>query len=520
VIEHFGRGRWHLTENGIVYLIGAGPGDPGLITVRGRERLAQADVVVYDRLVDPSLLEAARPDAERIYVGKAADRHTLPQEEINRLLVEKARAGLRVARLKGGDPFVFGRGGEEAQALAAAGVPFEVVPGVTSAVAAPAYAGIPLTHRDLAASFAVVTGHRRSEAEATAEDGLGLDWEALASIDTLVFLMGVTNLPVIAERLVRAGRDPRTPAAAIRWGTTPRQEVIAGTLEDIVARAEAAGLRPPAVVVVGEVVALRDDLRWFDTRPLFGLRVLVTRSRAQASRLSARLRALGAEPVEFPSIKILPPEDWAPLDRAIVHLDRYDWVIFTSANGVRFFWERLERAGKDGRAFAGIRLGAIGPATGDALRQRGLRADLVPSRYVAEAVLAEIGPVEGLRVLLPRADLARPALAEGLRRAGATVEEVVAYRTVRPSEGDAEGVRRALADGEIDVLTFTSSSTVRNLLTALDPLPPLPESTIVACIGPITAQTAREAGLPVHVVAAEHTIEGLVGALVEYVEGT
>lgn len=297
--------------NGIVYLIGAGPGDPGLITVRGRERLAQADVVVYDRLVDPTLLEVARPDAERIYVGKEAHRHALSQEEINRLLVEKARAGLQVARLKGGDPFVFGRGGEEAQALAAAGIPFEVVPGVTSGIAVPAYAGIPVTHRDLAASFAVATGHRRRETEVAAKDGLGLNWDGLAGTDTLIFLMGVTNLPVIAERLMQAGRDPRTPTAVIRWGTTPRQEVITGTLRDIVARAEAAGLQPPAIIVVGEVVTLRDQLRWFDARPLFGLRVLVTRSRAQASRLSARLRALGAEPVEFPSIEIRPPvERW------------------------------------------------------------------------------------------------------------------------------------------------------------------------------------------------------------------
>jgi len=511
------KGRWYLTTNGIVYLIGAGPGDPGLITVRGRDRLAQADVVVYDRLVDPALLEAARPDAERIYVGKATDRHTFPQDRINRLLVEKAKAGLRVARLKGGDPFVFGRGGEEALALVAAGVPFEVVPGVTSAVAVPAYAGIPVTHRDVVASFAVVTGHRRREAEAAAEDGLGVDWAALAGVDTLVFLMGVANLPAIVEGLLGAGRDPRTPVAIIRWGTTPRQEVIDGTLGEIVALAREAGLRPPAVVVVGEVVALRGQLRWFDVQPLFGLRVLVTRSRAQAGRLSARLRALGAEPVEFPSIEVLPPEDWTGLDGAIARLHRYDWVIFTSVNGVRFFWERLERAGKDARALAGARLGAIGPATAEALRRYGLRADLVPSRYVAEAILAEIGPVEGRYILLPRADIARPALAEGLRAAGAMVDEAVAYRTVRTSQEDAERVRRALANGEIDVLTFTSSSTVRNFLAALDPAPPLPEGVVVACIGPITARTAREMGLPVHVTAAEHTIEGLIRALVEYV---
>jgi uroporphyrinogen III methyltransferase/synthase len=508
-----------LTQTGIVYLIGAGPGDPGLITVRGRDRLAQADVVVYDRLIGSELLEAVRPGAELIYAGKRPDHHTLTQDEINAVLVEKAQAGLKVARLKGGDPFVFGRGGEEAQALAAVGLPFEVVPGITSAIAAPAYAGIPVTHRDVAASFVVITGHRRIDFE-EAEDGdvLGLNWAALAAVDTLVFLMGVGTLPVIAEQLLKAGRAPETPVASIHWGTTPAQQVVTGTLVDIAQRADAAGLRPPAVTVVGEVAALRNEMRWFDALPLFGRRVVVTRARAQASRLSAQLRASGADPVEFPTIAINPPEDWAPLDAAIERLAAYDWVIFTSVNGVRFFWQRLERAGKDARAFANARLGAIGPATAGALQEHGLEADLVPPKYVAEAILEEIGPVDGQRVLLPRADIARAALAEGLEEAGAQVDEIAAYRTGLGGADKADELRRRLAEGEIDVVTFTSSSTARNFVQALEPLPDLPESLTIACIGPITAGTARDLGLPVTIVAEEYTIDGLVDSLIRHFE--
>jgi uroporphyrinogen III methyltransferase/synthase len=501
-----------------VYLIGAGPGDPGLITVRGRERLAEADVALYDRLIGEQLLEATRPDAELIDVGKSAHRHRLSQQEINALLVEKARAGLKVARLKGGDPFVFGRGGEEARALTEAGIPFEVVPGITSPVAVPAYAGIPVTHRDVASNFAVVTGHRRKGGKG-ADEGLGLDWDALAKMDTVIVLMGVGNLPVIAGELLAAGREPETPAALIRWGTTPRQESVVGTLGDIAERVREAGLRPPAVLVVGDVVGLRDELRWFDTRPLFGLRVLITRPREKAGQMAVRLSDLGAEPVIFPTIAIRPPEDWEPLDTAAGRLSTYDWVIFTSANGVRFFWSRLERTGKDARLFAGTRLAAIGPVTAEELASRGMRPDLVPGQYVAEAILDEIGAVDGRRILLPRADIARPLLADGLRAAGAEVDEIAAYRTLPATTEDAERIRDMLATGEIDVLTFTSSSTVRNFVAALEPLPDVPEGTVVACIGPVTAQTAEESGLPVHVSASEHTIDGLLGALVAYMAG-
>ena len=506
-----------MTNVGTVYLIGGGPGDPGLITVRGQARLRDADVVLYDRLIGDELLESARPGAELIYVGKSAQKHKLSQDEINDLLVEKARAGLNVARLKGGDPFVFGRGGEEAQALAAAGVPFEIIPGISSPIAAPAYAGIPITHRRVASNFAVVTGHRRRGGKG-ADEGLGLDWDALTRMDTLIVLMGVGNLPIIAEELLDAGRDPETPAALVRWGTTPRQRTVTATLATIAQRANERGLRPPAVLVVGDVVHLRRRLRWFDSRPLFGLRVLVTRPADKAGQTAAELKELGAEPIRFATIEIRPPDDWAPVDASVQRLSsgHYDWVIFTSTNGVRFVWQRLQKAGRDGRAFAGARLGAIGPVTAEELAKHGLRADLVPDRYVAEAILEEIGPVSGQRVLLPRADIARPALAVGLKGAGAQVDEIAAYRTIPAGSDRGQRIREMIASGQMDILTFTSSSTVRNFSAALAPLPPIHERTVVACIGPVTAETARDSGLPVHITAEEHTLEGLLEALVDH----
>jgi uroporphyrinogen III methyltransferase/synthase len=488
-----------VTDIGTVHLIGAGPGDPGLITVLGRERLAQADVVLYDRLIGEALLELARPDAELVYVGKSAQQHRLSQGEINDLLVEKARAGLDVVRLKGGDPFVFGRGGEEAQALVAAGVSFEVVPGISSPIAVPAFAGIPVTHRDVASSFAVVTGHRRQGGQKAAE-GLGLDWAALSRIDMLIVLMGVGNLPVIARELLAAGRAPETPAALVHWGTTPRQRTVVGTLATIAERVDEEGLRPPAVLVVGDVVGLRREYRlsWFENRPLFGVRVLITRPRDKAGETAARLRSLGAEPIRFPTIDIRPPEDWRALDAAIGRLSsqQYDWLIFTSTNGVRFLWQRLEETSRDARALAGARLAAIGPVTSEALANRGLRADLVPERYVAEAILDEIGPMEGQRVLLPRADIARPALSEGLRQAGARVDEIAAYRTIPVSSYHAHRIRDMLAAGEIDVLTFTSSSTVRNFVSALDPIPPLPEGSSWLALAPSQLRRRGSRGCP------------------------
>lgn len=513
-----------IKDRGCVFLIGAGPGDPGLITIKGLEALRQAEVVVYDYLANTELLKETRPDAELIYVGKRAGQHTLPQEEINQLLVKKARAGKTVARLKGGDPFVFGRGGEEAMALAAARVPFEVIPGVTSAVAAPAYAGIPVTQRGLASSFAVVTGH---EDPTRAESAI--DWHHLArGVDTLIFLMGVGNLPEIVARLVEHGRPPETPAALVCWGTTPRQETVAGTLADVVEKVKAAGLRPPAVAVIGRVVNLREHLRWYDRKPLFGKRVLVTRSREQASVLSRRLRELGAEPVELPTVAFKPPDDYSPLDAAIQRIQQYDWTIFTSANGVRAFMERLWTLGRDARSLARVRLAAIGPATATALEQCRLRADYMPDQYVAEAMAAGLGDVRGQRILLPRADSARPALALALREAGAMVDEVTAYRTVLRDQASevsedfgslsttSQNVRQMLAENQIDVVTFTSSSTVRNLVALLGDAEPL-RGALIACIGPITAGTAREMGLRVDMVAEEYTVDGLIEVLIREV---
>lgn len=502
-------------SNGFVSLIGGGPGDPGLLTLRGAEALARADVVVYDYLANPALLDHARPGAELIYAGKQAGRHTLSQDEINALLVERGLAGQRVARLKGGDPFVFGRGGEEALALQEAGVPFEVVPGVTSAIAAPAYAGIPVTHRGLASSLAIVTGHEDPD-----KDGPALDWARLATgADTLVLLMGLGNLPRIAAELVAHGRPASTPVAVVRWGTLPGQQTVTGTLVDIASRVQEAGLQPPAVTIVGAVAGLRGRLRWFEDRPLFGQRVLVTRTREQAGALSARLRALGAEPVELPTIRIAPPDDPAPLDAAIAGLPGTDWIVFTSANGVDRFWERLRAAGLDARALHGACLAAIGPATRAALEAHGLQADYVPEEYVAEAVAAGLGDVRGRRVLLPRADVARPALAALLRQGGAEVVEVAAYRTARPEIDP--GTLRATLYG-VTAATFTSSSTVRNLAAAARgaglELPVVLGHALIACIGPITAATAREHGLPVHVVARPYTVEGLVEALLKAVQ--
>ncbi|MBI5304590.1 MAG: uroporphyrinogen-III C-methyltransferase [Chloroflexi bacterium] len=487
--------------NGQVYLIGAGPGDPGLITVKAVECLRRADVVVYDRLVAPVLLDYARADAEKIYVGKASSDHTLPQNEINTLLVQKAREGKIIARLKGGDLFVFGRGGEEALALVDAGIEFEIVPGISSAIAAPAYAGIPVTHRGVATSFTVATGHfENSEFE-------------IRNSETRIFLMGVENL----ERIVESLQDDRvaanTPAALVRWGTTTQQETRVGTLENIVEVAR--GLQPPAVLIVGNVVALREKLQWFEARPLFGKRILVTRAREQASEFSRMLRDLGAEPIEFPVIRIAPLDDYHPLDDALTQ--HYDWVIFTSVNGVNAVWHRLAAIGRDARAFAGTKLCAIGPATAEQLASHGLRADFVPrdASRIAEGIVADIGDVNGKRVLLPRADIARENLAHDLRARGAIVDEVVAYRTVTIDANDpsAQHIRDLLAAGEIDAITFTSSSTVRGFCSVIKSEIENRKLKIV-CIGPITAQTARDLGLRVDVTAREYMLEGLTRALV------
>lgn len=498
---------------GHVWLVGAGPGDPGLITVAGVEALARADVVVYDRLVNPRLLDLTPKDAERIFAGKGPGRHAMSQEEINELLVARAREGKRVVRLKGGDPFVFGRGGEEAQALSSAGVAFDVVPGVTSAVAAPAYAGVPVTQRGLASSVAFVTGH-----EDPAKEERAVDWERLATaVDTLVLLMGVGQLGRIAERLIAAGRDPATPAAVVEWGTLPRQRVVEGVLGEIAARVEEVGIGNPAVAVVGDVARLRAALRWFDARPLFGKRVLVTRTREQASELSRQLAAAGAEPVELPTIEITVQYDEGRLAETVEALrrGRYRWAVFTSANAVDIFFDYLWSRSMDARAVRAS-VAAIGPATAEALRRRGLRVDLVPERYVAEALVQKLeraDDLRGARVLLPRAAGARDALPDGLAKLGAMVDEVTLYLAAPPRDPDLEGLRRLRA-GEIDVVTFASSSAVRNLVALLgEDVAPLRRCRI-AVIGPVTAAAVEKLlGRRPDVVAEEHTIEGLVAAV-------
>lgn len=501
---------------GKVYLVGAGPGDPRLITVRGVECLRLAEVVVYDRLASPDLLGYAPAAAERVFVGKGPGQHTLSQAEINALLVERGLAGKTVVRLKGGDPYVFGRGGEEALALEAAGVPFEVVPGITSAIAGPSWAGIPVTHRNVASSFAVVTGH-----EDPAKPDSAIRWAGLANgPDTLVFLMGVENLGAIVESLLAHGRPPDEPAAAIRWATMPEQEVVAGTLSDIRQRVEEAGLRPPAVLVVGQVAALRDRLDWRARLPLAGRRVLVTRARQQASALSARLVELGAVPLEYPTIEIRTADDPAPFDAALADLRRFRWIVFTSTNGVDAFWERLTALGRDSRALAGCHVCAIGPSTAAALASHGIVADWMPDEFITHSILEgfRVYDLGGAEVLLARADIAPPLLADGLREQGAVITEVTAYRTV-PSAESRERLLRALEERRVDIVTLTSSSTARNLVDGLGGRLELLDGLTVASIGPVTSRTARELGLQVDVEAAVHTIDGLVEALVMWARG-
>lgn len=498
----------------IVYLIGAGPGDPGLMTVKGLERIAQADVVVYDYLANPVFLEHAREDAEIVYVGKKGFTAHVTQDEINDLLVRKALegGGRTVARLKGGDPFIFGRGGEEALALVDAGIAFEVVPGISAGYAAPAYAGIPVTHRGITTEMAFVTGHE----DPTKPDS-DIDWEHLAKgVGTICFFMGVKNLPSISADLIANGRPAATPVALVRWGTTPRQEVLVGTLADIAEKAAAVGFKAPAITVVGEVVKLREKLAWFEDRPLFGRTIVVTRSRAQSSALSGRLRELGAEVLECPAIRIEDPESFAPIDTAIRNIAVYDWLVLTSANGVERFFERLDAADMDGRHLHGLRVAAIGPATAAACMAHGIRPDFVPSEYRAEGVLeglCERGVGADSRVLIARAAEAREMLPDALAQRGVIVDVAPVYRTVL-GEGDPAVIAR-IAAGEVDAVTFTSSSTVRNFMTMLgsaDADASLAD-TLVASIGPITSQTARELGLAVGVQAAEYTIPGLVDAL-------
>jgi uroporphyrinogen III methyltransferase/synthase len=506
-------------NKGMVYLVGAGPGDPELITAKGIRCIASADVLIYDYLAAKALLNHARPACECIYVGKKGGDHTLSQEGINALIVAKAAAGNVVTRLKGGDPFIFGRGGEEAEELFKAGIAFEIVPGVTSAIAAPAYAGIPLTHRQFTSTVAFVTGH-----EDPAKDESSIDWAALArGIGTLVFLMGVKNLPNIVAKLRQNGRPATTPAALVRWGTTTRQQTVTGTLEDIEERAKAAGIQAPAIIVIGEVVTLRDTLKWYETKPLLGKRIVVTRARAQASDLIQRLTALGAECLQCPTIQVVPPDSWEPLDQAIQKIAQYQWLIFTSANGVQFFFQRLFAQGKDARNLGHLHTAAIGPATAERLHQFGVKTDILPQTYQAEAVVAAFAQVaiKGQKVLLPRAKEARAVLPEELGRMGAQVDEIVAYQTIQTGDEN-RTLLSALEEKSIDMITFTSSSTVHNFRALLPEEPQasaLIKGVTIACIGPITADTARSLGFRVEIIAEDYTIDGLCDAVINYYTG-
>jgi len=483
-----------------VYLVGAGPGDPELLTLKAKRLLEQADSVLYDHLVSAELLELAPAGAERLYVGKKKADHAVSQDEIRELLVERGRRGLNVVRLKGGDPFIFGRGGEEAEALADAGIPFEVVPGVTSPLGIAAYTGVPLTHRDHTSVVTFITGH----------DVEKIDWSKVGTSETLVVFMGLSQFDEIARRIIGGGRAPGTPAMAVRWGTRPSQNTITGTLATLPGLIRERGMKPPATVIVGEVVRLREKLNWFEKLPLFGQTVVVTRARDQAGALSTPLRQLGAEVVELPTIEIQPASDYGPLDEAIRKIGSYDWLIFTSANGVRHFLERLAASPYDTRAIRG-KICAIGPATGDALAQVQLKVDLMAEQYVAEGLLAALAgdPMEGRRVLIARAAVARDILPRELTARGARVDVVEAYRTGMPESLPARAAD-ILRRGP-DWITFTSSSTVENLAGILGV--EVWSGTKAVSIGPITSATLRKNNIAVAAEASPHTMGGVIDAI-------
>jgi uroporphyrinogen III methyltransferase / synthase len=489
-------------ERNKVYLVGAGPGDPGLITWKGRKLLAIADSILYDNLANEHLLDLAPANCERIYVGKKKSVHAFPQQEICAMLIDRARRGLNVVRLKGGDPFIFGRGGEELEALADAGIPFEVVPGVTSPLGIAAYSGIPLTHRAHNKAVTFVTGH----------DVHGVDWSKVGRTETLVIFMGIFAIREIAAEIMRHGRSPDTPAIAVRWGTRPDQETVTGTLATIADRIEEADLKPPATVIIGEVVGLHDQLDWFEKLPLFGQRIVITRAAEQAAEFSDRLRSLGADAIELPVIALEPPADPTALDRAIANLSSYDWLIFTSVNGVRFFLDRLDQSDSDLRALQ-ARICAIGPATRKAVEELHLKVDLMPDEYVAESLVKAFAQEDlaGKKVLLPRAAVARDVIPVELSKSGAQVDVVEAYRNVIPANASVRAHQIFGADKKPDWITFTSSSTVKNLLaiTGREAL----AGVRIASIGPVTSSTLCAHGLKVDAEARQFTLDGLVEAI-------
>jgi uroporphyrinogen III methyltransferase / synthase len=495
-------------ESGKVYLVGAGPGDLGLVTLRAKECIERAEVIVYDHLANPEMLGWAREDAEIIYAGKKAGEHALKQDEINKLLIEKARAGKEVVRLKGGDPFVFGRGAEEAKAIVDAGIAFEIVPGITSAIAGPAYAGIPVTNRTENSHVTFFTGH-----EDPAKTKSGIDYAALAKLGgTQVMLMGVERIDAIAKEMMANGVRSDLPVALVRWATTGRQQTLVGTLGDIAKKVVDLGFEAPAVAVFGNVVELRKNLKWHEDRPLSGKRIVVTRTRKQAGALTSRLRALGADVIELPTIRIEPPTDLREFGELVQDAHQYDWIIFTSPNGVDAFFEMFFKLYDDAREIGGAKIAAIGPATAQRVRDFHLHVDLQPDEFVAEAIVRGFekqGGIENLRILIARAEKARDVLPRELSRLGAIVDEAFAYRTV-PETRDITGARRRLLEEGADLITFTSSSTVENFL-ALGL--PWPKGMQLASIGPITSKTATEHGLKIDIEARRHDIEGLVEAI-------
>ncbi len=499
-------------KKGKVYLVGAGPGDIGLLTVKGLRCLQKADVVVYDFHLNAQILNYIKNEAEFVYAGKRGGHHEMSQEEINRIIVEKALEGKTVCRLKGGDPFVFGRGGEEAEVLAEAGIEFEVVPGISSAVAVPAYAGIPLTHREYASSFVVLPGN-----EASTKTESSIDWRFLATQKgTIVFLMAVKNIEKVTEKLIENGKSPDTPVAVIRWGTRADQVTITSTLKDISGVIRDNEIRPPAVVVVGEVVRLRQRLRWYENKSLFGQRILITREYTDAYQ---RLEDLGAEIIEFPTIKVVPPESWKELDEAIDRIQSYHWIVFTSANGVRFFFQRLMELDRDIRELHGLKLCAIGTKTASELKRFGLKVDLIPSAFRAEGLIEAFGgeeSIKGLRILLPRAEVAREVFPERVRELGGEIDVPVTYRAVKP-ESHAKRLKRFLREGRITLATFTSGATFNNLCEILgDDVEDLLRDVTIAAIGPVTVKAIEAKGLKVHIMPEEATIDAMVESIIEY----
>ncbi len=505
-----------MTKKGIVYLIGAGPGDPGLFTLKGKKFLARADVVVYDYLVNPELLVFAREGAEIIYVGKKRGHKEIPQKEINRLITKKAKGGKIVARLKGGDPFVFGRGGEEAVELAKHGIPFDVIPGVSSPIGVMAYAGIPLTHRDYTSSFAVITGHEDPSKVKTS-----LPWEALANIGTLVFLMGVENLEENMKKLIDMGRSPKTPAAIITWGTLPNQSTLTGTIGSIARISKGKRISSPSIIAVGDVVNLRSKINWFESKPLFGKTVLVTRARTQSKIFAELLEEEGARVIEFPTIEVVPLRELGRLDRAIGELGRYDWLIFTSVNGVDFFFDRLRQKNKDVRELKGVRIAAIGEQTRNEINKIGVEADLVPEEFRAEGLikLFEKIIIRGNRILIPRAKTAREILPSKLREMGARVDVLPVYETRMPGKSKTGKIIRLLQKGEIDVITFASSSTAKNFFSMTGKDAKLVSKSAIACIGPVTAETIRSFGIEPDIIPRRYTVQALTKEIVSYFKG-